>query len=150
MNALYTNLFEAKGFSYSVEFSEISSDYVLKIEQPFYTAGALVTALKNYQYAHDNIKHPYSIPKIKKVIFNGPATIVFWADDTKTVVKMSEEELNYDYEKGFAFAVLRKLFGNMYNRQLKKVDEAYQKDIQSDDDGNGLNVLIGFLKPDQL
>ena len=30
------------------------------------------------------------LPKITKVIFNGPATIVFWDDGEKTVVKCSE------------------------------------------------------------
>ena len=31
--------------------------------------------------------NPYYRPEIKNVIFNDPATIVFWTDGTKTVVK---------------------------------------------------------------
>lgn len=31
-----------------------------------------------------------ALPKIERVIFNPPATIVFWSDKTKTVVKCSE------------------------------------------------------------
>ena len=38
--------------------------------------------------------------EIKKVIFNNPATIVFWADGTKTVVKAKNED--FDPEKGLA------------------------------------------------
>lgn len=32
-----------------------------------------------------------TLPKIKDVIFNDPATIVYWADGTKTVVKAENE-----------------------------------------------------------
>jgi len=54
----------------------------------------------------------------KKVIFNGPATIVFWSDGTKTVVKLSPND-KMDREKGFAMACAKKFFGNegnYYNR----------------------------------
>ena len=43
---------------------------------------------------------------IKKVIFNDPATIVFWKDGTKTVVKR-QEGAEFDYEKGLAMAICR-------------------------------------------
>lgn len=49
-------------------------------------------------------------PKIKKVIFNDPATIVYWEDDTKTVVKCKREK--YDAEKGLAMAIAKKALGN--------------------------------------
>lgn len=53
---------------------------------------------------------PYSSkPEIKKVIFNNPATIVFWSDGTKTVVKCENEE--FDQEKGIAMAVAKKFLG---------------------------------------
>ena len=48
--------------------------------------------------------------KIKNVIFNDPATIVFWSDGTKTVVKCGEND-NYDPEKGLAMAVAKKFLG---------------------------------------
>lgn len=53
------------------------------------------------------------LPEIKKVIFNKPATIVFWADNTKTVVKCQEGEI-YDPEKGLAMAIAKKALGNNY------------------------------------
>lgn len=43
------------------------------------------------------------IPSIKRVIFNPPATIVFWNDDSKTVVKTSPHD-EYDKEKGILWA----------------------------------------------
>lgn len=46
-----------------------------------------------------------------KVIFNGPATIVFWDDGTKTVVKCTEHE-TFDYEKGVALCYMKKFLGN--------------------------------------
>ena len=51
---------------------------------------------------------------IKDVIFNPPATIVFWMDGTKTVVK-DQGEVFYDPEKGMAMAVAKKAFGNQGN-----------------------------------
>lgn len=53
------------------------------------------------------------VPRIKKVIFNNPATIVFWSDNTKTVVKCGNE--NYDPEKGLAMAISKKALGNEHD-----------------------------------
>ena len=51
------------------------------------------------------------LPFIDKIIFNNPATIVFWSDGTKTVVKcMKNQEFNAYY--GVACAVMKKYFGN--------------------------------------
>lgn len=51
--------------------------------------------------------------KIKDVIFNNPATIVFWSDGTKTVVKADNEP--FDPEKGLAMAISKKFLGNKGN-----------------------------------
>jgi len=51
--------------------------------------------------------------KIDKVIFNKPATIVFWKDGTKTVVKADGEK--FDPEKGLAMAISKKAYGNKGN-----------------------------------
>lgn len=58
----------------------------------------------------DHLKKTEMLSKIEKVIFNDPATIVFWSDGTKTVVKCDVE--NYDPEKGLAMAIVKKQFGN--------------------------------------
>ena len=51
---------------------------------------------------------------IKKVIFNNPATIVFWEDGTKTVVKCQDGE-KFDQEKGIALCYMKKICGNTGN-----------------------------------
>ena len=48
---------------------------------------------------------------VKRVIYDGPATIVFWEDGTKTVVKLADGD-RPDLEKGLAMACAKKLFGN--------------------------------------
>ena len=49
--------------------------------------------------------------QIKDVIFNDPATIVFWSDGTKTVVKAQDDEM-FDPEKGLSMAISKKTLGN--------------------------------------
>ena len=51
-----------------------------------------------------------NLNQIKKVIFNCPATIVYWVDGTKTIVKCDGEE--FDPEKGLAMAIAKKFLGN--------------------------------------
>lgn len=53
----------------------------------------------------------FLIMAIKRVIFNAPATIVFWLDGSKTVVKAQNGE-PFDKEKGLAMAICKKLCGN--------------------------------------
>ena len=60
--------------------------------------------------------------KVKKVIFSNPATIVFWSDNTKTVVKCGKDD-TYDKEKGFYIACAKKLFGNDY-KAVGKMNKA--------------------------
>lgn len=69
--------------------------------------------------------------KIKDVIFNPPATIVFWADGTKTVVKAQNEA--FDPEKGLAMAILKKQGGNKgnYCNQIKKWTDKYYENHPS-------------------
>ena len=59
---------------------------------------------------------------IKEVIFNNPATIVYWKDGTKTVVKCQEGE-TFDKEKGLAMAICKKIMNNKgnYNNQFHNI-----------------------------
>lgn len=58
---------------------------------------------------------------IKKVIFHDPATIIYWEDGTKTVVKVQNGE-KFDPEKGMAMAICKKTHGNdgSYYEAFKK------------------------------
>ena len=60
------------------------------------------------------------LTEITNVIFNDPATIVFWNDGTKTVVKAENE--TFDPEKGLAMAIAKKALGNKgnYYNEFKK------------------------------
>lgn len=64
---------------------------------------------------------------IENVIFNDPATIVFWKDGTKTVVKATNED--FDPEKGLAMAISKKALGNKgnYFDVFKKWTKKYKK-----------------------
>ena len=58
---------------------------------------------------------------IKDVIFAPPATIVYWSDGYKTVVKCSEKDV-FDPEKGLAMAIAKRCGGNK---------GSYYKEIQN-------------------
>lgn len=68
--------------------------------------------------------------KIKNVIFNDPATIVFWADGTKTVVKCGENDI-YDPEKGLAMAVAKKYLGT--NKSHSNYMDEFKKWLPKDE-----------------
>lgn len=75
---------------------------------------------------------PFSITK---VIFNNPATIVFWSDGSKTVVKCENEE--FDPEKGLAMAISKKALGNKgnyFNVFKKWTDQYYQEEEEANND----------------
>lgn len=58
---------------------------------------------------------------IKDVIFAPPATIVYWSDGSKTVVKCSEKDV-FDPEKGLAMTIAKRCGGN---------NGSYYKEIQN-------------------
>ena len=58
---------------------------------------------------------------VKKIIYNPPATIVFWEDGSKTVVKYSQYD-EYNLYFGFLAALAKKVYGNP-SRVRKIVDK---------------------------
>lgn len=70
------------------------------------------------------------LPTIRAVdvIFNDPATIIIWADGSKTVVKCRDGE-EFDPEKGLAMAISKKVLGNKYDYYdvFKKYIGKYRK-----------------------
>lgn len=82
--------------------------------------------IKEMQKMKKSINKPVTNP-IEKVIFNPPATIVFWKDGSKTVVKA--QNADYDPEKGLAMAIARhylcdvcglERYDGVFNRYLPK------------------------------
>ena len=68
--------------------------------------------------------------KITRVVFNDPATIVFWTDGTKTVVKQQkcDKKKKFDPEKGLAMAIAKKALGNQgnYFNEFRKWVDTYE------------------------
>lgn len=62
--------------------------------------------------------------KPKKIIYNGPATIVLWADGTKTVVKCAKLD-SQNVDTGFLWALAEKLYGSK-SQVLKVIDKHAQ------------------------
>ena len=86
------------------------------------------------------------LPTIKDVIYNGPATIVFWVDGSRTVVKCQEDD-DYDPEKGLAMAIAKKALGNkgnycnIFKKWLPEEDNEVEK-VRS------ANVYVGLSLDD--
>lgn len=67
---------------------------------------------------------------VKNIIFNPPATIMFFEDGTKTVVKCMKGE-DYDPEKGAVLAFLKHELGEKkYKKLLKYIDKKIIKPIE--------------------
>lgn len=79
--------------------------------------------------AFNTVPKDYALKKYiepHRIIVNYPATIVFWKDGTKTVVKCAAGT-DPDLYGAFCAAVCKKVFGS--NSNLKKViEEAYARE----------------------
>ena len=51
--------------------------------------------------------------KPRQVIFNPPTTVVYWEDNTKTVVRCHKDDFSEEF--GFAMACMRKIYGTRAN-----------------------------------
>jgi hypothetical protein len=102
-----------------VEFRRNELDYAIKKADAISKEG---WRMGNYviDALRKNTLYRKAEPIIERVIFNNPATIVFWSDNTKTVVKAQDEE--FDKEKGLAMAIAKKALGNQgnYFEEFKK------------------------------
>ena len=87
-----------------------------------------------------NRKSPDFRGFIKKVKFNPPATIVFWTDNTKTVVKCNGED--YDPEKGLAMCISKKFLGDKGNYY-----EVFKKWLPKEDDSDVVQKVLEHIKP---
>ena len=69
---------------------------------------------------------------IERIIYNPPATIVFWNDGTKTIAKCEYGDI-YTKEMGFMLCVLKKKYGNktfhdMLHKYVYDVPDVPNKD----------------------
>lgn len=91
----------------------------LKMNMPnlYKDAENYINNLLNSGYT-TSINNSNKMPQIKDVKFNGPATIVFFDDNTKIVIKCTDTDI-FDPEKAVMICVLRKALG-MSSSQFKK------------------------------
>lgn len=143
MDKLYTTkngILELNGVRYPVRINEVGQGFNEPTHVNLYITGegnsnylimprhaGYSEAMKWRQFTSEmlcGVDLNHSIPAIKEVKFEEPATIVFWEDGTKTVVRAQGED--YDPEKGLAMAISRKALGNrrdyyhVFLRWLKK------------------------------
>lgn len=138
--SLFTNFSICDAISqreFKIDWSEVDSlteaavtvwgDYFSAPDMRCYTVGYYNEPNRNLgvlKDLHIGVLTPNK-PEIKDVIFNDPATVVFWTDGTKTVVKTQDGE-PFDPEKGLVMAIAKKSFGNQgnyYNEIRKWVDK---------------------------
>ena len=112
---------------------DITSRYVFADEKDVIKTVMVCEALGNFL----GTKRDYTKPEtmvfnvrfnITKVIFNKPATIVYWEDGTKTVVKAENED--FDPEKGLAMAIAKEALGNKgnYFNKIKEWTNRYNEE----------------------
>lgn len=112
--------------SYDIYWDSAHNAYIKKnvryhqdaLDNACYTAQA--QAIYNRTYEKE-ARAAMSTASIKNVIFAPPATIVYWSDGSKTVVKCSKNDI-FDPEKGLAMAIAKHSGGNK---------GSYYKEIQN-------------------
>ena len=107
----------------------------------YYIKGSDKSPSANKEAAERSYYMHYDIRRfIKKVKFNPPATIVFWTDNTKTVVKCKGED--YDPEKGLAMCICKKVLGDKGNYY-----EVFKKWLPKEDDSDVVQKVLEHIKP---
>lgn len=77
----------------------------------------------------------YDYLAFEKIIFNNPATIVIWADGTRTVVKACKED-KFDKGVGLKTALLQRVFGKDIDKEINKiVDEDNKREKENQNKG---------------
>lgn len=80
-----------------------------------------------YNFVPDIIYKP-AAPAVRRILFNDPATVVFWKDGTKTVVKATDSDKYVPYY-GFLAALAKKIYGSN-----AKVQEMIRPWLPKEDD----------------
>lgn len=126
-----------KGKLYRVEDGEIMFDCgklydIFKVNGEFKTIDG--ESLKNFlvELKNENKKRKTTPFNIERVTFNNPATIIHFADGTKTIVKATEND-KYNPTVGFLYAYFEKMSG-MSKTQCGKffdnLEEEYAEQLE--------------------
>lgn len=108
----------------------VNTDDILEIcNEPFsYPTAKIILRTDNFD-RENNILKARTIKQLpKRYIINDGATILFWNNTDKTVVKRSSED-SFDPVKGFLWAYFQKTSGmsrTKANKYLRKIQEEYE------------------------
>lgn len=117
-----TYLFNGSAMSFACDDQEVADALISRIHN---------LANKKTKDSAISANNLYNTFEVKDIKVNGPATIVFWTDGTKTVVKCRPYD-SYDVEKAVAMCFMKKALGS---RSMKKLfdlakDKAAEYDNQ--------------------
>ena len=98
--------------SYVNTYTKAIADYFSRKDNLTTEDRATAKCLINSIYGAESM--PTDTVFLKNVIYNDPATIAFWSDGTKTIVKAQPGDI-FDPEKGLAMAIAKKACGNTGN-----------------------------------
>lgn len=104
----------------------------------------------NDRYGIYSMKQEFNakLTYIKEVLYKDPATIIFWSDGTKTVVKCGEGE-TFDPEKGLAMAIIKKMYGNNKGNYYNIFRKWLPKEEKKKDDLDGYEMLSLYCRKNQ-
>ena len=92
----------------------------------------IVEAIRNtYGFRQKDRNAAMNAFDVQKVIFNPPATIVFWGDGTKTIVLTMSGE-SFDMYHGFTAALAKKVYGNStrVRKTAHSFEDSYHKNLE--------------------
>lgn len=123
-----TNEFTATNYKKLINFISFQShmNYLVTTDgmrfncDDFESAKTLIKRIHDLSNEKDtaaDLNNLYNTFEVKDILVNGPATIVFWEDGTKTVVKCGPEDM-HDLEKAVAMCFMKKALGG---RSMKKI-----------------------------
>lgn len=123
-----TNEFTATNYKKLINFISFQShmNYLVTTDgmrfncDDFESAKTLIKRIHDLSNEKDtaaDLNNLYNSFEVKDILVNGPATIVFWKDGTKTVVKCGPEDM-HDLEKAVAMCFMKKALGS---RSMKKI-----------------------------
>lgn len=132
---------------YGTKMFEIEDKMMDGIDAMRYVAYDMISLSKTYN-------NMFEKDTPKKVIFNDPATIVYWKDGTKTVVKAEGE--SFDPEKGLAMAIAKRHLGNkgnyydIFKEWLPKYKVPEEQLLEKTDDSTDVALSFDILTADEF
>lgn len=92
---------------------------------------SLLYSVPTFYMKKEEVNAMFGVPKFeyKKIIFNGPCTIILWKDGTKTIAKASDGEM-FDPEKGVAICFMKRALGETEGKKvLRKANKDFYDEV---------------------